>query len=100
MFNDIACNGLSSTLFQCVDLNNIGIYNCGDKNNTAGVICEKTTSDSVSDKKHVIKFNHDDYIITTNIEWIILQYITWYMYIQYATHYKNQMVPFLIAGHI
>ena len=61
MFNDIACNGLSSMLFQCVDLNNIGVYNCSDKNNIAAVICEKTTSDLVSDKKHVIKFNNNYY---------------------------------------
>ena len=42
--------------------------------------------------------------IATNMEWITLQYITWYMHIQHATHYKqpyqNLMVPFLIADHI
>lgn len=50
IFNDIACDGLSSTLFQCVDLNSIGVYDCDVNNNTvAGVICtEKTSSDSVS----------------------------------------------------
>ena len=52
IFNKISCNGLSSTLFECIDLSNIGVFDCGVKNYTAaGVICEeKTLSDSVSYK--------------------------------------------------
>lgn len=53
IFNNISCNGLSSTLFECIDLCNIGVFDCGVKNDytAAGVICaEKVSSDSVSYK--------------------------------------------------
>lgn len=39
LFNKTACNETHTVLFQCADLDEIGIYDCGE-NNIARVICE------------------------------------------------------------
>ena len=45
LFNNIGCNETHSMLFQCIDVHNIGVYDCS-VNNTAGVICEMPSPDN------------------------------------------------------
>ena len=70
LFNNTTCSENHSMLFQCINLHNIGIYDC--ENDTAGVICEMpspmpmTTSVSVFMSK--LNDNFGNVIITQSID--------------------------------
>ena len=70
LFNNISCNKTHSMLFQCIDVQNIAVYNCSE-NNTAGVICgmpspNVTISMSITSVRFVytcIKYKPNDYFL-------------------------------------